>query len=132
MNLHNTAADQLCRRVWAKRKEWGNQKLTDEVFEAVRDGQYYRLVDLIDELVEGVKKQREIIMEQELEIQRLKEENSRLVNSGNITPPAKKVSLDVEEMKQLYRQYNSLRKVGELMGCDGKTVKSRLKDAGVL
>ena len=65
MNLHNTPEDKLCREIWAKRSEWDSQKLTNEVYLAVRDNHPRRLVRLIDELVAGVKMQRTTIIEQE-------------------------------------------------------------------
>lgn len=126
MNLHNEPEDVLCREIWSKRSKWCSHNLTDRVFSAVRDKQLRVLVETIDELVDGVANQRNTIVEQTEEILRLEDEIANL-RKTKISPPARREDLDMEKMKQLYQEHHSYRKVGELLGCDGKTIKNRLK-----
>lgn len=124
MNLHNDPLDILEREVWGKRERWGNIKLTDAVCEAVRAGKVRPLVELIDQLVDGVNQQRETILTQEKEIKRLKAELKK--------PPAKRKDLDDEKMYQLYQKHKSFSKVAEQMNCDKKTVQNHLRAAGYI
>lgn len=120
---------------------WGNQQLQDIVYKALTEDDVAALVDVIDALATKTSEQKGLISKQSKLIAALQDTVNEVgkvlteqqQDSGTlIEPPAKKKALKTQEMYSLYQQYNSFNKVGELLGCAGKTVSRRLRAEGYI
>ena len=132
LNLHIgplTPFDEAGNKLLDMETDLDDTTLTNTLF-AIRNKNPSELVDIINRLATDNKAKGEKVIEQEKKIQMLQAEINRLKNSGYVKSPAQRDDLDMKSMEQLYQEYKSFRKVGELMGCDGKTVQNRLRRAG--
>ncbi len=114
---------------------WKNKMVEVAVYNAVKNEDFDELIDIISEQMDILNLQKERLSEQE---ERLSEQEERIADLEKEVrhmliakvPAALRRDLDVTEMYALYQTEKSFRKVGNIMGCDGKTVKNRLRDAG--
>lgn len=118
---------------------WGNKALQDLVCQAITSDDMATLVDIIDKLATKANEQKVTLARQSAAIDALRHEvtvvNSALAEQEQATssmmkPPALKDDLDTQKMWTLYQRYGSFSKIGNLMGCAGKTVSRRLRTAG--
>lgn len=118
---------------------WGNPALQDLVCQAIADDNIATLVNVIDKLAAKVNEQGITIVRQTATITALQNEvtkvNATLIDQEQTTfvmikPPALKENLDTQKMWTLYQKHGSFSKVGDLMGCTGKTVSRRLRTEG--
>ena len=142
MDMGQIRKDSLVTKVRLFGKLWGDQQLQDVVCKAITDDDVAALVDIIDTLATKANEQKELIANQTKLIAALQDtveeigailaEQKQNRATDLIVPPAKKSSLKTEEMYSLYQQYNSFNKVGELLGCAGRTVSRRLRAEGYI
>lgn len=107
---------------------WKNKMVEVAVYNAVKNEDFDELIDIISEQMDILNLQKERLSEQEERIADLEKEVRHMLIAK--VPAALRRDLDVTEMYALYQTEKSFRKVGNIMGCDGKTVKNRLRDAG--
>lgn len=141
MDMEQMRKESLITMVRLYSKRWRNQQLYDLVYQAIEADDMTALMNIIDTLVMKVNEQREVLSRQTTMIKVLQETikevdailNDHQQSNGRlIEPPAKKKTLKTQEMYILYQQYNSFNKVGELLGCAGKTVSRRLRAEGYI
>lgn len=141
MDMEQIRRDSLVTKVRLFGELWRNQQLQDTVCKAIAENDMAALVDIIDTLATRAYEQKNLISKQSDMIAALQdtvEEVGAVLaeqqqNNGTlIEPPARKKTLNTREMYALYRQYNSFNKVGELLGCAGKTVSRRLRAEGYI
>ena len=142
MDMEQVRKESLKTKVRLYGKLWGNQQLQDDVYKAIAEDNMDALIDIIDAMAIREKKHTDLISEQTKliaalqatveEIGEVLAEQQQNSATALIVPPAKKSSLKTEEMYSLYQRYNSFNKVGELLGCAGKTVSRRLRAEGYI
>ena len=118
---------------------WEDDQLRESVKAAIMAENIEDLARIIDKLAVQVNHQKKTIQDLRDKEKEHKEHNEEMQSkikqfSQEIAvlkkPAAYRADLDVQRMLQLYEQSKSFRKVGKLMGCEGKTVKRRLQAAG--
>ena len=118
---------------------WEDDQLRESVKSAIMAENIEELARIIDKLAVQVNRQKKTIQTLRDREEEHNEHNEEMLSelkqlSQEIAilkkPAAYRAGLDTQRMIQLYEQYKSFRKVGELMGCEGKTVKRRLQSAG--
>lgn len=118
---------------------WEDDQLRESVKSAIMAENTEELARIIDKLAVQVNRQKKTIQSLRDRKKEYEEHNEEMLSelkqlSQEIAilkkPAAYRADLDTQRMIQLYEQYKSFRKVGELMGCEGKTVKRRLQSAG--
>lgn len=141
MDMEQIRKDSLITKARLFGKLWGNQQLQDMVCQAITNSDMDALFDIIDTLATKANKQQEMICKQNSTIEELQEILKEADNflsehqqsSGTlIEPPAKRTDLETQRMWTLYQQLGSFNKVGEVMGCAGKTVSRRLRAEGYI
>lgn len=118
---------------------WEDDQLRESVKSAIMAENIEDLARIIDKLAVQVNHQKKTIQDLRDRLTKQCELNEKTLSDfqeiSNVIavlkkPAAYRADLDVQRMLQLYEQYKSFRKVGKLMGCEGKTVKRRLRSAG--
>ncbi|MDD7717931.1 MAG: hypothetical protein PUJ11_00270 [Eubacteriaceae bacterium] len=118
---------------------WEDDQLRESVKSAIMAENIEDLARIIDKLAVQVNHQKKTIQSLRDREKEHEEHNEEILSelkqiSKEIAilkkPAAYRADLDTQRMIQLYEKYKSFRKVGELIGCEGKTVKRRLQSAG--
>ena len=118
---------------------WEDDQLRKSVKSAIMAENIEDLARIIDKLAVQVNHQKKTIQSLRDREKEHEEQNEEILSelkqiSKEIAilkkPAAYRADLDTQRMIQLYEKYKSFRKVGELIGCEGKTVKRRLQSAG--
>ena len=118
---------------------WEDDQLRESVKSAIMAENIEDLARIIDKLAVQVNHQKKTIQSLRDREKEHEEQNEEMLSelkqiSKEIAilkkPAAYRADLDTQRMIQLYEKYKSFRKVGELIGCEGKTVKRRLQSAG--
>lgn len=118
---------------------WEDDQLRESVKSAIMAENIEDLARIIDKLAVQVNHQKKTIQSLRDREKEHEEQNEEILSelkqiSKEIAilkkPAAYRADLDTQRMIQLYEKYKSFRKVGELIGCEGKTVKRRLQSVG--
>lgn len=116
-----------------------NTDIYREIFRCFVDKRMYDLATIMTNMYKQMLKSNKAVKEKDSEIQylrkQLEQRDKQIADLQQLlqlnSSHGKTSSVDMMQMKVLYEQNYSLRKLGEMFNCDKNTVKQRLLEMGV-